>query len=410
VSERPQYSNARRKRATGTARESKPGYPRGALAEQTPKIQIRFMDRSLPNWVGPGRRGAISNPANRFSRLYVEPVDPLHAAADPGTVYLRDTSRSIIARNDSPDVGFDATLNPYRGCSHGCSYCYARPGHEYLGFSAGLDFETKILVKQDAPSLLRSALSSSRWIPRPLLMSGVTDPYQSIERDLRITRGCLEVLAEFRNPVAVITKGALVERDVDVLGELAAYGAACAIISVTTLRDEIHRAMEPRAATPRSRLRAIESLSRAGVPVRVNVAPVVPGITDHEIPSILKAAAGAGATSAVFIPLRLPRGVAALFDAWLERHFPDRRAKVLERVRSMRGGRLNDPRFGHRMRGQGPFAKQIRDMFDVHRRRHGLARGVPDLSTAAFRSPVAPTSARRRPTQARFPQIELFED
>lgn len=319
---------------------------------------------------------------------------------DPDTVTLRDTSRSIIARNDSPDVGFDATVNPYRGCAHGCAYCYARPGHEYLGFSAGLDFETKIVVKEDAPALLREALSSPRWVPRPILLSGVTDPYQPIERDLCITRGCLEVLAECRNPVAVITKGSLVERDADLLAELAGHDAACAVISVTTLREDVHRAMEPRAATPASRLRTVSRLARAGIPVRVNVAPVIPALTDQEIPSILEAAAAAGATSAVLIPLRLPWGVAALFDTWLRRHFPDRRTKVLARVRSMRGGRLNDPRFGHRMRGEGPFAKQIRDLFEVNRRRFGLADSMPPLSAALFRPPSAP---RREGDQ-----LELF--
>jgi DNA repair photolyase len=254
-------------------------------------------------------RGASWNPPNRFERLHLEregwtdPDDP-----SPETVLLDDTTRSILSRNDSPDVGFDVGINPYRGCGHGCAYCYARPTHEYLGYSAGLDFETRILVKRDAPRLLREALSSRRWKPEPIMLSGNTDAYQPVERRLRITRRCLEVLAEFRNPVAITTKSYLVTRDIDLLAELAASGAAAVTLSITTLRNEIQRVMEPRASTPARRLGAIRVLADAGIPVGVNVAPIVPGLTDHELPA-LEAAADAGASWAGYILLRLPHGV-----------------------------------------------------------------------------------------------------
>lgn len=265
--------------------------------------------------------------------------------------------------------------------------CYARPTHEYLGFSAGLDFESRILVKEDAPELLQKELSSPRWKPQVLAMSGVTDPYQPAERKLEVTRGCLAVLAEFRNPVAVITKNALVTRDLDLLGELARHGAAAVFLSITTLDAEVARKMEPRASHPRERLKAVEQLAAAGVPVGVMVAPVVPAITDHEMPKILEAAANAGARTAGYVMMRLPGAVAGLFEAWLEAHFPDRKEKVLARVRELRGGQLNDPRFGSRMRGEGIFAEQVRTLFQTYRRRHGLDQPFPELSTAAFRRP-----------------------
>lgn len=338
-------------------------------------------------------RGATSNPAGRFERLQVELepealLDGEGEVVAPRTEYFRDDARTVLTRNDSPDVGFSVGLNAYRGCEHGCAWCYARPFHEYLGLSAGLDFETKILVKPDAPALLREALGRRGWVPQPIAMSGVTDPYQPVERRLRLTRGCLEVLAEFRNPVGIVTKSHLVTRDADVLAELAAHGAAVVNVSVTTLDAGLQRVMEPRASTPARRLQAIETLASAGVPVQVFVAPVVPGLTDHELPAILEAAAGAGACGAVFIPLRLPGVVATLFEQWLETHLPERKEKVLNRVREMRGGQLNDARFGSRMRGEGVFAEQLRALFHVSCRRLGLA-GAPPLSTAAFRRPPA---------------------
>jgi DNA repair photolyase len=334
-------------------------------------------------------RGAAGNPKNRFERIAVEP-DPSEPVEQTSleTVYLRDVSRSIIARNDSPDIGFDASINPYRGCSHGCAYCYARPTHEYLGLSGGLDFESKILVKRDAPELLRRQLGSPCWEPKVLSMSGVTDPYQPVERKLRITRGCLEVLAEFRNPVIIVTKNHLVTRDLDLLSDLASHGAAAVAVSLTTLDDDLRRVMEPRTSRPVRRLAAVEKLAAAGVPVGVMTAPMIPGLNDHELPDLLSAAAKSGASFAAYVPVRLPGAVRPIFEDWLSRHFPDRKEKVLNRIRSMRGGRLNDPDFGSRMRGEGVFAEHVARLFDLGCRRAGIERGrFPKLSTAAFRRP-----------------------
>ncbi len=263
--------------------------------------------------------------------------------------------------------------------------CFARPNHEYLGFSAGLDSETRIMVKEDAPELLRKELSSPRWRPRTLAMSVATDAYQPVEMKLEITRRCLEVLAEFRNPVAVITKNYLVTRDIDLLQELAMYDAVSVSISLTTLDDELRRRMEPRTSSPRRRLGAMEKLAGAGIPVSVMVAPVIPGLTDHEIPKLLEAAANAGATSAGYTPIRLPHAVAPLFEDWLRRNYPDRKDKVLGRIREGRGGRLNDPRFGTRMKGEGVYAEHMKRLFDVGRRRAGIGECKKPLSTAAFR-------------------------
>jgi DNA repair photolyase len=334
-------------------------------------------------------RGAADNPANRFERLHYEP-DPEAVADDapaPATQFFRDAARTILVTNDSPDVGFDVSINPYRGCEHGCPYCYARPTHEYLGFSAGLDFETRIMVKEDAPELLRRELNAPRWRPRVVGVSGVTDPYQPIERRLGLTRRCLEVFAEFRNPVAVVTKNRLVTRDVDLFRDLAGHGAAAVFLSVTTLDGDLARVMEPRASQPAGRLAAVAELAAAGVPVGVLVAPVIPGLTDHELPAILEAAAAAGARYAGYVLLRLPHGVADLFGQWLERHFPDKKERVLGRVRDLRGGRLNDARFGSRMRGEGPGAEVVRQLFKLACRRAGIGGRGPALSAAAFRRP-----------------------
>jgi DNA repair photolyase len=490
----------------------------------------------------PRARGTALNPSSRFERLRREAdpdlVDPPalgdglddEPPPDPRTLFLRDPSRSIVATNDSPDVGFDASVNPYRGCEHGCVYClapetpvlhadlvwrplgevrvgddlvgfdehaepgrprklrrsaveavwwsrrptlrlltkhaavvttaehrwleahefrwsqtdelevgrellhlpiadgrlrpceatsidavepgpvrdvvdiqtsartffaaglathncYARPSHEYLGFSAGLDFETRILVKEDAPQLLRRALSAQGWRPQPLALSGVTDPYQPAERRLGVTRRCLAVLLEFRNPVVIVTKSAIVTRDADLLAELAGFGCASVSVSVTSLDPRLQQAMEPRASRPAKRLAAIEALAKAGVPVGVMVAPVIPGLTDHEVPAILRAAADAGAGFAGTVLLRLPHGVKELFDEWLARHFPERRGRVLSRLRELRGGRLYDSRFHARQRGEGLFADSMRDLFALACRRSGLAARGPELSVAAFRRP-----------------------
>jgi DNA repair photolyase len=348
-------------------------------------------DQAAPGVRG---RGAAENPTNRFERIAVELE--VEGPERVETEYLRDASRSVITHNDSPDVGFSSSLNPYRGCEHGCIYCYARPTHEYIGFSAGLDFESRILVKEDAAALLRRELSSPRWQPEVLAMSGVTDPYQPVERKLEITRRCLEVLAEFRNPVGVITKNELVTRDIDLLAELAGHQAAAVSLSITTLDPELARRMEPRASHPRDRLKAIERLAAAGIPTSVMVAPIVPALTDHEMPRILEAAAAAGACGAGFTVMRLPGAVAGLFEAWLGRHFPERKEKILNRVRELRGGRLNDPRFGSRMRGEGVFAAQIKTLFETARRRHGLDQKRLELSTAAFRRPAAASDGPRQ--------------
>ena len=352
-------------------------------------------------------RGTAENPASRFERLvydgdadgawrddWGDGGDPeVDGSADrPAlrTRYYRDPSRSVLAHNDSPDLRFRTSLNPYRGCEHACVYCYARPTHEYLGLSAGLDFETHILVKEDAPELLHKALAARRWEPQVVAVGANTDPYQPIERRLALTRRCLEVFAEFRNPAAIITKSALVTRDLDVLVDLARDGAVGVRVSITSLDDRIRRAMEPRASSPRRRLEAVRALADAGVPVGVMLAPIVPGLTDHEIPAIVEAAADAGATRIDPIVLRLPHGVKDLFAAWLERHFPERKQKVLNRVRSLRGGRLNDPRFHARMRGEGLFAQQIQDWVALAKRRAGFRDHETALSTAAFRRPPDP--------------------
>jgi DNA repair photolyase len=333
-------------------------------------------------------RGAASNPANRFEKTsyqtsdWDEPGDP-----QPHTVFLKDKTRSIINYNDSPDVGFNASINPYRGCEHGCIYCFARPNHEYLGFSAGLDFETKILVKEDAPELLRRELMSKRWEPQVIAISGVTDAYQPIERRLKLTRQCLEVLVEFRNPVVIITKNELVTRDIDLFQTLAKFDGILVFVSVTTLDADLARELEPRASQPARRFAAIEALSRAGVPAGSLIAPVIPGLTDHEMPAILKAVAKAGAIAAGYVPLRLPYGVAPLFDEWLTIHRPLQKEKVLNRIQSIRGGKMNDPNFGSRMRGEGAYAEHLSELFELSCRKANISRARPRLSADSFRRP-----------------------
>lgn len=335
----------------------------------------------------PKGRGASSNPPNRFKPILYESVAE-ECAGEPGpaTRFFEDDSRTILSENDSPDVGFSVSVNPYRGCEHGCAYCYARPTHEYLELSAGLDFETKIFVKTRAPALLAAALASPRWRPRTIAMSGVTDCYQPAERHFRVTRGCLETLVRFRNPVGIVTKNHLVTRDIDLLRELARHDAALVALSVTTLDADLAGRLEPRASRPQKRLDAITRLAEAGVPAGVMVAPIVPGLTDHEAPAILKAARAAGARFAGYTILRLPHGVKDLFAAWLARHVPGAARKVLGRVRAVRGGRLNDARFSSRMRGEGLYADQIAALFAAAARRAGFG-AWPSLSTAAFRRP-----------------------
>jgi len=335
-------------------------------------------------------RGTSDNPANRFERLRIEEnwddVPPGDRPA-PRTEFFRDVTRSIIARNDSPDIPFDFSLNPYRGCEHGCIYCFARPGHEYLSLSAGLDFETKIFVKHDAPRLLRQELMRDSWKPAAITISGVTDCYQPAERLFRLTRQCLQVLLEFRNPTTIITKSALVTRDIDILSELARFGLVEVYISITTLDDRLSALLEPRAAAPRRRLETISKLSAAGIGVGVMVAPIIPGLTDHDTASILKASADAGAKRAGYVILRLPYGVKDLFESWLHTHFPDRAAKVLNRVLDIRGGKLNDSNFGSRMRGSGPFADHIKAMFELSCRNLSLNKAKYHSEASLFRRP-----------------------
>jgi DNA repair photolyase len=366
-----------------------------ARAKKAKKKFVPIVEEAPPPSPAIHGRSASWNPANRFEKLHIDlgdvdlvQIDPTEGDEHPRreTQFFRDGTKTIIARNQSPDVGFETSINPYRGCEHGCIYCFARPTHEYLGLSAGLDFESKIMVKPDAPKLLEAELSSPKWEPQALVMSGVTDPYQPVERKLRITRGCLEVLAKFRNPVAIITKNRLVTRDIDLLGELARHNASAVNVSVTSLDPNIQRVLEPRTSSPKARLEAVAMLRAAGISVGVMVAPVIPGLTDHEVPRIVAACAKAGAQFAGYTIVRLPWAIAPLFEHWLDEHFPEKKEKVLQRIRHIRAGKLNDPRWGTRTRGEGVFAEQIRSMFEVACRRAGMNER-PKLSTAAFRRP-----------------------
>ncbi len=334
-------------------------------------------------------RGAGSNPANRFERYHLE-ADPESDPAErpsPKTEFYIDSSESILSENDSPDIPYSLGLNPYRGCEHGCAYCFARPFHEYLGWSSGLDFETKIMVKLRAPQLLREALESPKWMPEAITMSGVTDCYQPAEKQFRLTRKCLEVFAEFRNPVSLITKNFLVTRDLDILADLAKHDCASVYVSITTLDSDLAGALEPRAARPEARLKAVKMLADAGIPVGVMVAPIIPGLTDHEIPAILDAAAAAGARRASYVILRLPYAVKDVFSDWLSVHVPSKKDRVLDRIRAIRGGALNVSDWGTRMKGEGIFAEQVHALFAAAARRTGLDRGRIDLSTMNFRRP-----------------------
>lgn len=367
--------------------------PRHYPTKRNPDVRQEDARATLPMPQEPApipNRGTGRNPTNRFVSLGIEPTAEELQHRDgsrPRTEFLADASRSVITFNQSPDVGFGASLNPYRGCEHGCIYCYARPTHEYLGFSAGLDFETKIVVKEEAPQLLASELASTRWKPQTLALSGVTDAYQPIEGRLQVTRRCLEVLDSFRQPVLVVTKNHLVRRDGDLLQSLAQRDAAAVFLSVTTLRPDLYKILEPRTGHPRRRLEAISELADRGIPVGVLIAPVIPGLNDHEIPAILEAAAAAGARNAGYVVLRLPHAVKELFSGWLEEHLPDRKEKILSRIRSLRGGKLSDTRFGTRMRGGGIFAQQIHALFTLGCKQHAISQQPFELSTRHFRNP-----------------------
>lgn len=348
------------------------------------------MNTSLPppHSAFPGR-GAAINPPNRFERLHVE-IDPDAEPEErphPRTQFFYDATETLLTKNDSPDVGFAYGLNCYRGCEHGCAYCFARPYHEYLGWSSGLDFETKIMVKLRAPELLRREFSKPKWRAQPIAMSGATDCYQPAERHFRLTRGILEVCAELRHPIFIITKNALVTRDLDVLTELARHGCVGVHVSVTSLDTDLASKLEPRASRPQARLRAIRELSAAGIPVGVMVAPIIPGLTEHEMPAILEAAAAAGAKRAGMVLMRLPFAVKDVFLQWLDDHAPGKKARILDRMKTLHGGKLYNSEWGKRMSGQGIFAEQMSAMFDVATRRAGLNQAHFELSTAHFRKP-----------------------
>ncbi|MBK9586506.1 MAG: PA0069 family radical SAM protein [Alphaproteobacteria bacterium] len=340
-------------------------------------------------------RAATNNPVGRFEKLDLD-AEESDRADWPGnheedhprplkTEFFRDSNKSVLVYNDSPDIGPGVMLNPYRGCEHGCIYCFARPNHEYLGLSAGLDFESKIFVKTDAPALLRKELNAKKWTPQMIALSGVTDCYQPVERKLKLTRQCLEVLAEFKNPVGLITKNHLITRDLDILQDMARWNGAAAYISLTTLDADLQKIMEPRTSPPKARLRAIETLAKAGIPVGVMTAPIIPGLTDHELPDLLKAAAEAGAQTAGYIIVRLSHGLRELFQNWLEQNLPLKKDRVLGRIRDLRGGKLNDTRWGVRKTGEGPYAELIAQTFRQNVKKYGLDKHRAPLSTKHFR-------------------------
>ncbi|MEO5929279.1 MAG: PA0069 family radical SAM protein [Candidatus Kapaibacterium sp.] len=337
------------------------------------------------------KRGTYLDTGNRFTQRTSEQFDDgwesFAEEPDSRTQFIDDHSRTAFATNDSPDIPFTHSINPYRGCEHGCAYCYARPTHEYLGFNAGLDFETKIVVKRDAARLAREAMMKRSWEPTVVSMSGVTDPYQPAERRFGITREILETMLEFRNPIGIITKNALVLRDIDLLAELARHRCAMVLLSITTLDRDLARRLEPRTSTPERRLEAVRRLSEAGIPVGVMMAPLIPGLTDEEIPALLKAAADAGARTAFYTMLRLPLAVRPIFLDWLEREEPGRALKVQHALEEMRDGKLNLAEFGDRMGGKGGRARMISQFFKLTARRLGLNREEIVLSTENFRRP-----------------------
>ena len=342
-------------------------------------------------------RGAGFNPGQRFAELHVD-YNPGESPEKVATKFFRDHSSTVITRHNSPDLPFEASLNPYRGCEHGCAYCYARPTPEYLGFSSGVDFESRIMVKEDAPALLRAELLKPSYKPANLSLSGVTDPYQPIEKKLRVTRGCLEVLAEARHPVVLITKNHLITRDVDLLAELARHHATAVYISVTTLDPELARKLEPRASSPKMRLEAIRVLNEAGVPVGVSTAPIIPGLNDSEIPALIDAARAAGAQFAGYTVVRLPFAVKDVFREWLDLHFPGMRDKILSRIEETQGKTLSHGEFGKRLKGVGVWSEQIASLFRVSIQRAGMLHRRPQVRADAFRRPRDPGG-----------QMELFE-
>ena len=337
-------------------------------------------------------RGAISHPAGRFERNTVECVDDgWYVEEQPDsleTTLEPDRAKHVISTNDSPDIGFEYSINPYRGCSHGCVYCYARPSHAYMGLSPGRDFETRLFYKADAAKVLESEIARPSYICKPIMPGANTDPYQPDERHMQVTRSVLEVLARSRHPLSIVTKGALVVRDIDILQDLARDNLVNVTVSITSLDVEIKRTLEPRAASPQARLKAVDELSKAGVPVGILVAPIIPALTDHEMERIMEAAVERGARWAGYVMLRLPYEVKDLFREWLAEHYPQRASHVMSLIQDVRGGRDNDPNFGSRMRGKGPVAQLIRSRFQVaHRRLRLHEHGRQELDCTLFRPP-----------------------
>lgn len=365
-----------------------------ALTSQTPD----------PSSIDPARRvarGAAQNKTGRFDLTRIEVGDGWdipEERPDFKTQISVERPRSIITYNKSPDLPFDRSINPYRGCEHGCIYCFARPSHAYLGLSPGLDFETRLVARPDAAKVLDRELASKSYRVAPIAIGTNTDPYQPCEKAYKITRECLRILQDYQHPVAIVTKGALIERDIDILAPMAVQGLARVGISLTTLDNELSRKMEPRAPTPKRRLQIIRNLTEAGVPVRVMTSPLVPGLTDSEIEALLQAGADAGATTASWIMLRLPREVSELWQEWLAEHVPDRAGKIMARLREMHGGKDYDPRWGHRMRGEGKYAELIAQRFQVYSRKLGLSEPSAPLRCDLFKVPPRPGD-----------QLSLFE-
>ncbi len=366
-------------------------------------------------------RGAVGNLQGRHEVLIREAIDDGWSQAQPGpdddtvppvkTLVMPETAKSILTHNSSPDVPFNISLNPYRGCEHGCIYCFARPTHSYLGLSPGLDFETRIFAKTNAPELLRQELAASSYVPEPIALGVNTDAYQPCERELTLTRRVLEVLHECNHPVALITKSSLIERDMDLLAPMAATRLAIAAVTITTLDPAIARTLEPRAAAPARRLRTIRTLTEAGIPVAVSIAPVIPFVTEPDLERVLDAAAEAGAIGASYIVLRLPWEVNPLFQQWLEAHFPERAQRVMNRLRDMRGGKEYEAAFGRRMKGEGVWADLIRQRFDKASARLGFgarARGFAEMDLSLFRRPLVVPSRRGARPEASGTQLDLF--
>ncbi len=346
---------------------------------------------SDPNGLPIIGRGAQLSPANRYQRMHVELELDDETSSDPHspkTEYYEDDSQSIVSKNDSPDIPFDYSLNAYRGCAHGCAYCYARPTHEYLGLSAGLDFETKIFVKPRAAELFRDFLSQSSWQAEPIMLSGVTDCYQGAERHFRLTRSCLEVAAAANQPMMITTKNALVTRDLDIIAPMAERNLISVAISITSLDQSLTKILEPRSSAPLARLRAVQELSQAGVPVIVMTAPIIPGLNDDEMPAILAAAAEHGARTAYYTMLRLPLTVRPIFLDWVERFVPNKKQRIENAIRSVRDGELNSAQFGQRMRGTGVMADQLAALFKILRKKHGLDQPSPKLDRSQFMPPA----------------------